>query len=188
MWCKRVYKSSIRRSIARYNSEWSKSCSSYYQRGLSEGWKYIKSSTLIVDEYLQRVSSIQQYILGAPFYQYFSALADNKSGSLQPLILTYFPKEPLLSLFLIVIHSYIIPKESHICVVFSINEEDDTDRSLMQVFLLELSEAKRVIPGGPSVNYSKDEPSEIRGIAKGEKAGVGYLVFCIIIVYICFMM
>lgn len=50
----------------------------------------------------------------------------------------------------------------------------------MQVFLLELSEAKRVVPGGPSVNYSKEEPSEIRGIAKGEKAGVGYLVFCIV--------
>ena len=48
----------------------------------------------------------------------------------------------------------------------------------MQVFLLELSEAKRVVPGGPSVNYSKEEPVEIRSFKKGEKPSVGYLVFC----------
>ena len=48
----------------------------------------------------------------------------------------------------------------------------------MQVFLLEMSEAKRVVPGSPSVMYSKDTPAEIVSLAKGQKGGIGYLTFC----------
>ena len=127
-------------------------------------------------DFIKKIAAIQQYILGAPFYHYFTALSENNT-SLKPKILSYFDKETLyLSYHLF--SRYIIPKSSQTCIVFSINEEDDTDRSLMQVFLLELSEAKRVVAGGPSVNYSKEEPVEIKGVSKGEKAGVGYLVFC----------
>ena len=61
--------------------------------------------------------------------------------------------------------------------MFTISEEEDTDRSLMQVFLLEFSEAKRVVAGGPSVNFVRDEPVELRGCGV-EKPSVGYLVFC----------
>ena len=48
-----------------------------------------------IDAFLQKVASIQQYILGAPFYKYFKALSDNQATSLNPLILSYFPQEPL---------------------------------------------------------------------------------------------
>ena len=62
-------------------------------------------------------------------------------------------------------------------MVFTISEEEDTDRSLMRGFLLEFSEAKRVVAGGPSVNFVRDEPVELRGCGV-EKPSVGYLVFC----------
>ena len=48
-----------------------------------------------IDVFLQKVASTQQYILGAPFYKYFKALSDNQVTSLNPLILSYFPQEPL---------------------------------------------------------------------------------------------
>lgn len=135
---------------------------------------------IIVDAYLQKVASIQQYIVSAPFYHFFNALSNDQATTLQPKTLSYFPNEPLYHYWNGMMSRYIVPKASQVCVVFSINEEDDTDRSLMQVFLLELSEAKRVVPGGPSVNYSKEEPAELRSLPAGnrEKASVGYLVFC----------
>lgn len=72
--------------------------------------------------------------------------------------------------------SYIIPKPTSVSVVFSINETDDTDRSLMQVFLLEFSEAKRTVAGSPSVTFSRDEPNDLHGMVK-EKPSVGFLSF-----------
>ena len=74
--------------------------------------------------------------------------------------------------------SYIVPSSSAISVLFSISEDDDSDRSLMQVFLLEFSEAKRTVPGSPIVLFSRDEPTDIAGIRLGEKPSVGYLLFC----------
>ena len=74
--------------------------------------------------------------------------------------------------------SYIVPSASTISVVFSICENDDTDRALMQVLLLEFSEAKRTVPGCPSVSFSRDDPAEIRDIRIGDKPSAGYLVFC----------
>ena len=74
--------------------------------------------------------------------------------------------------------SYIVPGPSAVSVVFSISEDDDTDRALMQVFLLEFSEAKRTVPGSPVVLFSRDEPTDIARICVGEKPSVGYLLFC----------
>ena len=79
--------------------------------------------------------------------------------------------------------SYIVPSASTVSVVFSICENDDTDRALMQVFLLEFSEAKRTVPGCPSVSFSRDDPAEIRDIRIGDKPSAGYLVFCRILWY-----
>ena len=75
-------------------------------------------------------------------------------------------------------NSYIIPGPSSVSVIFSISEDDDTDRALMQVFLLEFAEAKRTVPGSPVVLFSRDEPSDIARISIGEKPSVGYLLFC----------
>ena len=76
------------------------------------------------------------------------------------------------------IHSYIVPNSSAVSLVFSISEEDDTDRALMQVFLLEFAEAKRTVPGCPAVMFSRDAPVDINGLVTGAKPSVGYLLFC----------
>lgn len=73
--------------------------------------------------------------------------------------------------------SYIIPKPTSVSVVFSINEEDDTDRALIPIFLLEFSEAKRTVAGSPSVSFSREEPKDVQGMAK-EKPSVGFITFC----------
>ncbi|KAK8811874.1 ARP2/3 complex 34 kDa subunit [Blastocystis sp. ATCC 50177/Nand II] len=118
------------------------------------------------EDYLRNVASIQQYILGAPFHKYFKALQEEKLAGLPTKILHFSPNESII----------IAPKAASVSVVFTISEEEDTDRSLMQVFLLEFSEAKRVVAGGPSVNFVRDEPVELRGCGV-EKPSVGYLVF-----------
>ncbi|CBK24533.2 uncharacterized protein [Blastocystis hominis] len=118
------------------------------------------------DSYLKKVASVHEYILAAPFYKYLKALQDGSLSSLYPKILSFYLHEPI----------YIIPKSTSVSIVFSINETDDTDRSLMQVFLLEFSEAKRTVVGSPSVTFSRDEPNDIHGMVK-EKPSVGFLSF-----------
>ncbi|KAK8808304.1 hypothetical protein WA171_001525 [Blastocystis sp. BT1] len=118
-------------------------------------------------EYLKQVACIHQYVLAAPFHKYLSALGSGTQASLKPKIVSFYPTEPI----------YIVPSASTISVVFSICENDDTDRALMQVFLLEFSEAKRTVPGCPSVSFSRDDPAEIRDIRIGDKPSAGYLVF-----------
>ena len=118
-------------------------------------------------EYLKKVASIHQHVLAAPFHKYLSSLSNSMQSSLPPKVISFYTSEPI----------YIVPSSSTVSVVFSICENDDTDRALMQVFLLEFSEAKRTVPGCPAVSFMRDDPAEIRGMRIGEKPSVGYLVF-----------
>lgn len=122
------------------------------------------------------MASIHEYILAAPFYKYLKALQDGSLSSLYPKILSFYLHEPMYSFFPSLSRSYIIPKPTSVSIVFSINETDDTDRSLMQVFLLEFSEAKRTVVGSPSVTFARDEPNDLHGMVK-EKPSVGFLSF-----------
>ena len=133
---------------------------------------------ICIVEYLKQVACIHQYVLAAPFHKYLSALSTGTQASLKPKIVSFYPKEPMFVRFIRMNSSYIVPSASTVSVVFSICENDDTDRALMQVFLLEFSEAKRTVPGCPSVSFSRDDPAEIRDLRVGDKPSAGYLVFC----------
>ena len=116
--------------------------------------------------YLKKVAYLHDYILSAPFYKYLKALQSGTTSSLYPKIMSFYSHEPI----------YIIPKPTSVSVVFSINEEDDTDRALIPIFLLEFSEAKRTVAGSPSVSFSREEPKDVQGMAK-EKPSVGFITF-----------
>ena len=131
-----------------------------------------------VEEYLKKVASIHQHVLAAPFHKYLSSLSNSMQSSLPPKVVSFYTSEPMYDFVYGLTCSYIVPSSSTVSVVFSICENDDTDRALMQVFLLEFSEAKRTVPGCPAVSFMRDDPAEIRGMRIGEKPSVGYLVFC----------
>lgn len=149
-----------------------------YRRRITRREEVVFLVSFQVEEYLKKVASIHQHVLAAPFHKYLSSLSYSTQSSLPPKVVLFYTSEPMYSFSCIFICSYIVPSSSTVSVVFSICENDDTDRALMQVFLLEFSEAKRTVPGCPAVSFMRDDPAEIRGMRIGEKPSVGYLVFC----------
>jgi len=110
------------------------------------------------EAFAESVGQVKRYLLGAPFKKVFRDVESGKGGG-AVITLAYRDDEAI----------YLKPEKDSVSVVFSVNFRDAGDQVLSKIFLQEYVNSRRGINNAPGINYSKEIPGELAGVAGVEE-------------------
>uniref|UniRef100_A0A7S0XD73 Arp2/3 complex 34 kDa subunit n=1 Tax=Chromulina nebulosa TaxID=96789 RepID=A0A7S0XD73_9STRA len=103
---------------------------------------------------LTDISELKRNLLSGPIEVAFDALLSKTSNHLPITIINYRPNETI----------FVCPAPAKIVVIFLVDFNDITDKSLARIFLQEFVEAQRSIRTAPPVNFSREPPLELANL------------------------
>jgi len=110
------------------------------------------------EAFAENVAQVKRFLLGAPFKKVFREVEAGKGGG-AVTTLAYRDDEAI----------YLKPEKDSVSVVFSVNFRDAGDQVLSKIFLQEYVNSRRGINNAPGINYSKETPGELAGVAGVEE-------------------
>lgn len=120
--------------------------------------------------FLESISMLKRHMAGGPLNRAFDALLQNNSGNLPVMVVQYRKTEAM----------FICSSASKVVVIFQIDFADLTDKAVAKVFLQEFVEAQRTVRTAPPVNYTRERPGELEGVAYEFPADTaGFLSFSV---------